>query len=157
MGYVEVLNEAKFEPGLGWVEAAPSERKAKNLQSAENATSTVKKALDTFKWFSGLPYCPTQLSLTLGSEYHEKTSSFSKTNTHSSLSQCYLAAHPDSSHWAPGSDDSDSPHKAMWVRVKVDKVYSVGGFGDEHRIGYVGKEAWEDAWQAWRDDSIVAS
>lgn len=55
----------------------------------------------------------------------------------------FLHCHPDASHWAPGA--SDSPHEAVWVRFVVDKVYAVGGFGDEHRIGWIEKGVYAGA------------
>ena len=51
------------------------------------------------------------------------------------LGKCFLFYHPDSKHWAPGAEDS--PHQSSWVRFVVDKLYHVGGFGDEHAIGFI--------------------
>jgi hypothetical protein len=59
-----------------------------------------------------------------------------------SLASCYTARHPDAVHWAPGSEDS--PHVAYWIRFVVDRVYRVGGFGDESDIGWVDMKLWHE-------------
>ncbi|KAI0038783.1 hypothetical protein FA95DRAFT_1505060 [Auriscalpium vulgare] len=48
---------------------------------------------------------------------------------------CYLAEHPDAVEWLPGDDDG--AHVAYWARFDPHMVYFVGGFGDEHFIGYI--------------------
>ncbi|PWZ00219.1 hypothetical protein BCV70DRAFT_200368 [Testicularia cyperi] len=60
------------------------------------------------------------------------------------LGKCYLRHHPDASHWAPGA--TDSPHVPFWASFVVDRVYWVGGFGDEHFIGWFNQSEWRDAW-----------
>ncbi|SPO26490.1 uncharacterized protein UTRI_04079 [Ustilago trichophora] len=61
---------------------------------------------------------------------------------------CYLDHHPDASHWAPDSDES--PHIPFWATFTVDKVYWVGGFGDEHYIGWFSSYEWNTAWKQHR-------
>ncbi|SNX84935.1 uncharacterized protein MEPE_03644 [Melanopsichium pennsylvanicum] len=60
-------------------------------------------------------------------------------------SSCYLDYHPDASHWALNS--TESPHIPFWAIFNVDKVYWVGGFGDEHYIGWFNKDEWNSAWK----------
>ena len=76
--------------------------------------------------------------------------------------RCYLDHHPDASHWAPNS--TDSPHIPFWATFHVDRVYWVGGFGDEHYIGWFSKEEWSAAWkehrpavQTWASEDAYAS
>jgi hypothetical protein len=57
--------------------------------------------------------------------------------------RCFLHLHPDARHWADGS--RDSPHEARWVRLRAQKVYRVGGFGDESRIGWIDIDAYRKA------------
>lgn len=59
--------------------------------------------------------------------------------------RCYLQHHPDASHWAPNA--TESPHIPFWATLNVDKVYWVGGFGDEHYIGWFTGEEWNTAWK----------
>ncbi|CEH18546.1 FMN-binding split barrel [Ceraceosorus bombacis] len=76
----------------------------------------------------------------------------------SSSQKCFTHHHPDASHWVPGSD---SPHLAKFVRFEVQKVYRVGGFGDESWIGWIDAEEWrrtrpetesdKDAWNIDRN------
>lgn len=61
---------------------------------------------------------------------------------------CYLGYHPDASHWAPNA--TESPHIPFWATFNVDKVYWVGGFGDEHYIGWFTGEEWNAAWKEHR-------
>lgn len=51
------------------------------------------------------------------------------------LAACFTAYHPDAAAWKPGS--RMSPHLAKWARFEVERIYYVGGFGDEHYIGTI--------------------
>jgi len=62
--------------------------------------------------------------------------------------RCYLDHHPDASHWAPNS--TESPHIPFWATFHVTKVYWVGGFGDEHYIGWFNSDEWNAAWKEHR-------
>lgn len=57
------------------------------------------------------------------------------------LKKCFVRAHPDALHWTPGS--GDSPHEAFWCTFHVDRVYRVGGFGDESNIGWIDMDLWK--------------
>ena len=59
------------------------------------------------------------------------------------LEKCFLQRHPDSSLWLPGS--VVSPHKSHWVKLKVDGVYIIGGFGDTAYIGDIEPELYHAA------------
>lgn len=63
--------------------------------------------------------------------------------TPSQARKCYLSYHEDASHWAHGAPDS--PHTALWARFRVQKVYWVGGFGDEHYIGWIERDVYAGA------------
>lgn len=56
-------------------------------------------------------------------------------DTTKALHKCFVAHHPDAAYWTPGSDAS--PHTALWVRFQPERIYYVGGFGDEHYIGWI--------------------
>lgn len=64
-------------------------------------------------------------------------------NDSKDLQDCYLSYHADASHFTPGS--SDSPHVAIWTTFVVDKVYRVGGYGDESQIGWLELDRWQRA------------
>ena len=68
--------------------------------------------------------------------------SVSKQETQS-LASCYKSFHPDTAPWLPGR--TDTPHRTEWARFVVDKIYHVGGFGDEHFIGWIPVEKYRDA------------
>ncbi|KDQ53467.1 hypothetical protein JAAARDRAFT_39148, partial [Jaapia argillacea MUCL 33604] len=51
------------------------------------------------------------------------------------IRKCYLSKHRDARWWLPG--DEDAPHLSYWARFDPHSIYFVGGFGDEHYIGYI--------------------
>jgi hypothetical protein len=51
---------------------------------------------------------------------------------------CYLKYHPDAAWWLPGNPI----HTSKWVRLVVEEVYWIGGFGDRAYIGWIPKEEW---------------
>lgn len=66
------------------------------------------------------------------------------------LQQCFIKAHPDARYWLPGN----RIHEAGWVRLVVDEVYWVGGFGDRAYIGWIPAAEWRgvtrEEWEAIR-------
>ncbi|KAK2875666.1 hypothetical protein FQN49_001524 [Arthroderma sp. PD_2] len=58
-----------------------------------------------------------------------------------SIEKCFLAGHPDSKYWLPGSPRS--PHSGYWARLVVEKALWVGGFGDRAKIGWLDVDAWK--------------
>ncbi|PWN51150.1 hypothetical protein IE53DRAFT_386508 [Violaceomyces palustris] len=60
-----------------------------------------------------------------------------------SAEKCFFSHHPDARHW--GRPGPDSPHTPFWTRFVIDKVYWIGGFGDEHFIGWLSLERWVEA------------
>ena len=51
------------------------------------------------------------------------------------LEKCFLTRHPDAKWWLPSR--KNAPHKAHWVKLNVDKVCMIGGFGDRAFIGTI--------------------
>lgn len=54
------------------------------------------------------------------------------------LARCYVKSHPDARYWLPGN----RIHEAHFVRLVVEQVYWVGGFGDRAYIGWIPVEEW---------------
>jgi hypothetical protein len=52
---------------------------------------------------------------------------------------CFVAYHPDSAAWLPGN----RIHESKFVRLIVEDVYWIGGFGDRAYIGWIPKEEWQ--------------
>ncbi|EIW63296.1 uncharacterized protein TRAVEDRAFT_26623 [Trametes versicolor FP-101664 SS1] len=69
------------------------------------------------------------------------------------IQACYLAQHPDARWWLPGPRE---PHVAYWARFDPHTVYFVGGFGDEHYIGYVPLKMYQEALKSDIDGLGVA-
>jgi hypothetical protein len=55
---------------------------------------------------------------------------------------CYAGVHRDSRLWLPG--DSRAAHQGVWMRLIVQEVYWIGGFGDRNYIGWFDPEEWRD-------------
>jgi hypothetical protein len=56
----------------------------------------------------------------------------------SKLASCYVKTHPDAKYWLPGN----RIHVAHFVRLVVEQIYWVGGFGDRAFIGWIPVEEW---------------
>ncbi|KAK3298291.1 pyridoxamine 5'-phosphate oxidase-domain-containing protein [Chaetomium fimeti] len=81
------------------------------------------------------------------------------------LASCYVKSHPDARYWLPGN----RIHEAHFVRLVVEQVYWVGGFGDRAFIGWIPVEEWQNVtreeWQnarlpgekkGWKEWSVQA-
>jgi hypothetical protein len=66
------------------------------------------------------------------------------------LASCYVKSHPDARYWLPGN----RIHEAHFVRLVVEQVYWVGGFGDRTFIGWIPVAEWKNVtreeWQKAR-------
>ncbi|KAK3363500.1 pyridoxamine 5'-phosphate oxidase-domain-containing protein [Lasiosphaeria hispida] len=66
------------------------------------------------------------------------------------LARCFTAVHPDARYWLPGN----RIHESHFVRLVVEQVYWIGGFGDRAFIGWIPVDEWrsvtEEEWQAVR-------
>ncbi|KAF4624404.1 hypothetical protein G7Y89_g13766 [Cudoniella acicularis] len=56
------------------------------------------------------------------------------------LRKCFMKAHPDARYWLPGN----RIHESEWVRLVVQDVYWIGGFGDRAYIGWIPVEEWKN-------------
>ncbi|KAH9224979.1 pyridoxamine 5'-phosphate oxidase-domain-containing protein [Leptodontidium sp. 2 PMI_412] len=54
------------------------------------------------------------------------------------LAKCFTDTHGDAKYWLPGNPI----HTSEWVRLVVEEVYWVGGFGDRNYIGWIPVEEW---------------
>jgi hypothetical protein len=54
------------------------------------------------------------------------------------LTTCFVKYHPDAAWWLPGN----RIHESKWVRLVVDEVYWIGGFGDRAYIGWIPTKEW---------------
>lgn len=56
------------------------------------------------------------------------------------IAKCFTKYHPDAKAWLPGN----SIHESYWVRLVVEDVYWIGGFGDRAYIGWIPAEEWRN-------------
>jgi hypothetical protein len=54
------------------------------------------------------------------------------------LARCFVETHPDAKYWLPGN----RVHESHFVRLVVEQIYWVGGFGDRAFIGWIPVEEW---------------
>jgi hypothetical protein len=66
------------------------------------------------------------------------------------LGKCFTETHPDARYWLPGN----KIHSSEWVRLVVQEVYWIGGFGDRAYIGWIPVEEWrgvtKEEWEGVR-------
>ncbi|KAJ4369060.1 hypothetical protein N0V83_006143 [Neocucurbitaria cava] len=55
------------------------------------------------------------------------------------ITACYVAYHKDAAWWLPGN----RIHESKWVRLVVEEIYWIGGFGDRAYIGWIPLEEWQ--------------
>ena len=56
------------------------------------------------------------------------------------IENCFTGVHRDSRLWLPG--DKSAAHLGRWMRMVVQEVYWIGGFGDRAYIGWFDPEEW---------------
>ncbi|KAI0805178.1 pyridoxamine 5'-phosphate oxidase-domain-containing protein [Xylaria sp. FL0064] len=67
------------------------------------------------------------------------------------LTECFVRKHPDAKYWLPGS----RVHKSEFVRLVVQQVYWVGGFGDRAFIGWIPVDEWKNVTrEEWESVSL---
>jgi hypothetical protein len=59
------------------------------------------------------------------------------------LTECFTHVHPDARLWLPGN----AIHETEWVRLVVQDVYWIGGFGDRNYIGWIPAKEWRNVTQ----------
>lgn len=66
------------------------------------------------------------------------------------LAKCFTASHPDARWWLPGN----RIHESHFVRLVVEQIYWIGGFGDRAFIGWIPideyKQVTKEEWEAIR-------
>ncbi|KAK3393097.1 pyridoxamine 5'-phosphate oxidase-domain-containing protein [Podospora didyma] len=60
------------------------------------------------------------------------------------LASCFVKTHPDARYWLPGN----RIHESHFVRLVVEQVYWIGGFGDRAYIGWIPVEEWNNVRRA---------
>ncbi|KAI0546931.1 pyridoxamine 5'-phosphate oxidase-domain-containing protein [Xylaria curta] len=80
--------------------------------------------------------------------YIEKIDDSSAT---AALSKCFVEKHPDAKYWLPGN----RIHVSEFVRLVVQQIYWVGGFGDRAYIGWIPVDEWKSVTrEEWESISL---
>lgn len=56
------------------------------------------------------------------------------------VTKCFTQYHPDAVAWLPGNPI----HTSRWVRLVVEEIYWIGGFGDRAYIGWIPRDVWRN-------------
>jgi hypothetical protein len=56
------------------------------------------------------------------------------------IGSCFTKVHQDAKYWLPGN----KIHESEWVRLLVQEVYWIGGFGDRAYIGWIPVDEWRN-------------
>ncbi|CAD6444670.1 e538c51c-d097-49b1-b926-6fc996f5f3a9-CDS [Sclerotinia trifoliorum] len=68
------------------------------------------------------------------------------------LRKCFVDTHPDAKYWLPGN----RIHHSEWMRLVVQEIYWVGGFGDRAYIGWIPIEEWRSVdKKEWEEARLV--
>ncbi|KAI1178891.1 pyridoxamine 5'-phosphate oxidase-domain-containing protein [Nemania sp. FL0916] len=133
----------------------------KRIQSTSTTSSTFFSGL--LNWFGlgsedadaakkgkgkeAVPYSAANLPRFSLLGYIETIDTSSSPSTAAKLAECFVAKHPDAKYWLPGS----RVHKTAFMRLVVEQVYWVGGFGDRAYIGWIPVDEWRrvsvDEWK----------
>ena len=66
------------------------------------------------------------------------------------IAKCFTDVHNDAKWWLPGDDSS--PHRGLWMRMVVEEIYWIGGFGDRAFIGWFDPKVWKGVTKKqWQD------
>ncbi|GAA5822124.1 hypothetical protein JCM11251_004865 [Rhodosporidiobolus azoricus] len=65
--------------------------------------------------------------------------------------KAYLEAHPDARGWIP----PNGPHSAFYARLRINKVYDFGGFGDVSWIGWIPMDLYRSSGSKMRSEKEV--
>ncbi|KAI9709944.1 MAG: hypothetical protein M1820_003022 [Bogoriella megaspora] len=60
--------------------------------------------------------------------------------TEKGVARCFTGYHPDARAWLPGN----RIHESHWVRLVVQDIYWIGGFGDRAYIGWIPIDDWRN-------------
>lgn len=104
----------------------------KNVEAGSNITLSLRWHPQDTKWRS--PASLPRFSL-VGRLEDIEVDAIEETG----VAACYVKKHPDAAWWLPGNPI----HRSKWVRLVVEEVYWIGGFGDRAYIGWIPIEEWQ--------------
>lgn len=150
---------------VNWVPPYPPSKRIKSSSSTSTSTSTYNLLSQIASWwrpgadedadallppnYDPVPFSAANLPRFSLLGHLEGIAPSSETDA-AALQGCFLEAHPDAKYWLPGN----RIHEAGWVRLVVDQVYWVGGFGDRAYIGWIPVGEWKNVtreeWEAVR-------
>ncbi|KAJ0123358.1 hypothetical protein J7T55_011823 [Diaporthe amygdali] len=140
--------------GINWVPPYPPSKRIKSSSSSSSQNPLSRLARWWLRWsgdededadallpphYDPVPYSAANLPRFSLLGHLEDISSSSGADV-AALQDCFVKAHPDAKYWLPGN----RIHESGWVRLVVDQVYWVGGFGDRAYIGWIPVEQWRN-------------
>jgi len=132
VGLMDYYGDCEPETGNPTILAITIATSFKNVDAGSNITLSLRWHPQDSTWRS-----PASLPrFSLIGRLEDLTSDDLKANP--LVPACYLKYHPDAAAWLPGN----RIHESKWVRLVVEEVYWIGGFGDRAYIGWIPKEEW---------------
>ena len=131
---------------LQWTPPYPPAKRISMLSRIASYIPFIGESFSANKTPDTVPYSAANLPRFSLIGYLESIHPDEETSKH--LAKCYTSKHPDSKYWLPGN----RIHKSEWVRMVVNHVYWIGGFGDRAYIGWIPTDEWKNVTRAeWED------
>ncbi|KAI9838951.1 MAG: hypothetical protein M1819_004159 [Sarea resinae] len=133
IGLIDYYGDCEFDAGNPTILAISIATSFKNVRAGSNITLSLRWHPPTKRAYSAAAM--PRFSL-MG--YLEPISNLDLIK--SNIPTCFTGYHPDAVAWFPGN----VIHESHWVRLVVEKVYWIGGFGDRAYIGWIPAEEWRN-------------
>ncbi|KAF2131170.1 hypothetical protein P153DRAFT_365768 [Dothidotthia symphoricarpi CBS 119687] len=132
IGLMDYFGDCEPETGNPTILAISIATSFKNVDAGSNITLSLRWHPQDDKWRS-----PASLPrFSLVGRLEELNSADLEA---AGVAACYVKYHPDAAWWLPGNPI----HQSKWVRLIVEEVYWIGGFGDRAYIGWIPREEWQ--------------
>ncbi|KAK1913416.1 hypothetical protein P3342_005352 [Pyrenophora teres f. teres] len=131
IGLMDYFGDCEPETGNPTILAITIATSFKNVDAGSNITLSMRWHPQDTKWRS--PASLPRFSL-IGHLEDIDADAVEKLG----MTACYVKKHPDAAWWLPGN----MIHESKWVRLVVEEIYWIGGFGDRAYIGWIPKEEW---------------
>ncbi|EFQ84929.1 hypothetical protein CFE70_003405 [Pyrenophora teres f. teres 0-1] len=131
IGLMDYFGDCEPETGNPTILAITIATSFKNVDAGSNITLSMRWHPQDTKWRS--PASLPRFSL-IGHLEDIDADAVEKLG----MTACYIKKHPDAAWWLPGN----MIHESKWVRLVVEEIYWIGGFGDRAYIGWIPKEEW---------------
>lgn len=136
IGLMDYFGDCEPDTGNPTILAITIATSFKNVDAGSNITLSLRWHPQDNKWRS--PASLPRFSL-VGHLEDIKVSPIESAK----VAACYVKYHPDAAWWLPGN----RIHESKWVRLVVEEIYWIGGFGNTAYIGWIPLKEWQSVTQ----------